>query len=260
MQKRHRIQFPKHEASNLNQDEAYFYLQEPHGDRKIRLHDYNEMYQVPGLYEQIYYDRLKCTSPSKVAAILEASVKQSDDSFTELRILDLGAGNGIMGEELKKRDVSRLVGIDIIPEAYEATVRDRPGLYDAYYTEDFTQLNDDTQQDIASWGLTCMVSVAALGFGDIPSKAFLEAFNIIDTKGWVAFNIKETFLDHTDHSGFSKLIRELIFSEYLDVYHIERYRHRLSIEGEPLFYFAIVGRKNADVSNDFLRSIEIDFS
>ena len=99
-----------------------------------------------------------------------------------------------------------------------------------------------------------LVTVAALGFGDIPIKAFIEAFNIITAEGWIAFNIKESFFDNSDESGFSKMIRELIFSEYLDVYHIERYRHRLSIDGEPLYYFAIVGRKNADVPTEFLES------
>jgi hypothetical protein len=61
-------------------------------------------------------------------------------------------------------------------------------------------------------------------------------------------------LDSSDETGYSKTIRELIFSEFLDIYHLERYRHRLSIEGEPLFYFAIAGRKNADIPEDFLKS------
>jgi len=254
MIKRHRIQFPKPEISNLNQDEVYFYIQEGDQKRKIRFHDYDKIYNVQGLYEQIFYDRLKCTSPEKVATILESSLKQSEDNLSELRILDFGAGNGMMGEALKKHGVSRLIGVDIIPEAYEATLRDRPELYDAYYVEDFTTLSEDKKEDIASWQCDCMVTVAALGFGDIPTKAFFEAFNIITTRGWIAFNIKETFFDTRDESGFSKLIRELIFSKYLDVYHIERYRHRLSIEGEPLYYFAIAGRKNADVPAEFLES------
>ena len=254
MLKRHRIQFPKPETSNLNQDESFFYLQGSGGQRKIRFHDYDEIYQVQGLYEQIFYDRLKCTSPTKVATILESAVNQSQDNFTELRVLDLGAGNGMMGEELKKRGLSRLIGVDIIPEAYEATIRDRPGLYDAYYVKDFTNLDEDTEEDIASWQCDCMVTVAALGFGDIPTRAFIKAYNIIRAQGWVAFNIKESFFDSTDESGFSKMIRELIFSKYLDIDHIERYRHRLSNEGEPLYYFAIVGRKNADVPAEFLES------
>lgn len=254
MAKRHRIQFPKGELPNINQDEAYFYLQGSDSKRKIRFHDYGEIYQVPGLYEQIFYDRLKCTSPNKVASILESAVKQYQNNFTELRILDLGAGNGMMGEELKKHGVSRLVGVDIIPEAYDAVIRDRPGIYDAYYVEDFTKLEKDKKEEIVSWQFDCMVTVAALGFGDIPPKAFLEAFNIIKSKAWVAFNIKDTFFDINDKSGFSKMIRELIFSKYLDVYYIERYRHRLSIEGEPLYYFAITGWKTSDVPEDFLES------
>ena len=257
MTKRHRIQFPKDELSALSQDEAYFYLQGSGGKRKIRFHDYDEIYQVPGLYEQIFYDRLKCTSPSKVASILVSAVKQYQDNFSELRILDLGTGNGMMGEELKKHGVSRLVGVDIIPEAYDATVRDRPGVYDAYYVEDFTNLENAKKEEIRSWQCDCMVTVAALGFGDIPAKAFLEAFNIIRSNSWVAFNIKETFFDMNDTSGFSKMIRQLIFSKYLDVYYIERYRHRLSIEGEPLYYFAIAGWKTSDAPDDFLESNSI---
>ncbi len=254
MPKRHRIQFPKSERSKLHQDETYFYLQGSGGQRKIRFHDYDEIFQVPGLYEQIFYDRLKCTSPVKVATILESAVRQSQDSFTELRVLDLGAGNGMMGEELKKHGVSRLVGVDIIPEAYEATIRDRPGLYDEYYVEDFTALDEERKEDIASWQCDTLVTVAALGFGDIPTDAFIEAFNIITTQGWVAFNIKETFFQKSDKTGFSSMIRELIFSEFIHIYHIERYRHRLSIEGEPLYYYAIAGRKNKDISQEFLES------
>ena len=240
---RHRLRFPKTESSALHQDEAYFYLLKQGRQHKIRFHDYNKIYRIPGLYEQIFYDRLKCNSPAKVATILASAVRQSQDQFTELRVLDLGAGNGMMGEELKKHGVSRLVGVDIIPEAYEATIRDRPGLYDAYYVEDFTNLQQDNREEIVSWQFDCMVSVAALGFGDIPTQAFMEALNAIVDDGWVAFNIKESFFDPDDQTGFSKMIRELIFSKHLDVYHIERYRHRLSIEGEPLYYYAIVGKK-----------------
>ena len=246
MNKRHRVQFPKNELSDTNQSESYFYLQGTSNNRKLLFHDYDEIYQIPGLYEQIFYDRLKCTSPTKVTAILESSIKQSPDNFTELRVLDLGA-------ELKKRGISRLIGVDIIPEAYEALIRDRPGVYDAYYVEDFCKLSKEKREEIESWQCDCMVTVAALGFGDIPTEAFVTAFNIIKNEGWIAFNIKDTFLDASDETGLSKLIRELIFSKYLDVYHIERYRHRLSIDGEPLHYFAVAGRKNAAISQEFLQ-------
>ena len=38
-----------------------------------------------------------------------------------------------------------------------------------------------------------MVTVAALGFGDIPTRAFIEAFNIIKAKGWIALLTSQDF-------------------------------------------------------------------
>jgi len=81
-----------------------------------------------------------------------------------------------------------------------------------------------------------MVTVAALGFCDIPTRVFIEAFNIIKEQVWIAFNVKETFLDKSDETGFSRMIQELIFSEYLDVYHMERYRHFIQ-DPERLVHF-----------------------
>ena len=256
MQKRYIIQFPRSDSQDLDQDEAFFYLKEPDGKkRRVLFHDYDEIFKNPGLYEQIFYERLKCQSPTKVTEILNSAVSQSQDNFSELRVLDLGAGNGIMGENLKKQGVARLVGVDVIPEARVAAERDRPGVYDAYYVADFCNLSDDQYEELSSWSFDCMTTVAALGYGDIPIKAFIEAFNITRSEGWVAFNIKETFLDNSDKTGFSNAIRELILSEYLDLYHLNRYRHRFSIEGEPLYYFAVAGRKNADIPPEFLESI-----
>ena len=256
--KRHRIQFPSTDVRELSQDEVYFYLLDKAGKKtKIRLHEYDRLYQIPGLYEQVVYERLKCQSPSTVSEVLKYALSQSDQRLNELRVLDLGAGNGIVGEELKKHGVSRLIGVDILPEAREATERDRPGVYDAYYVVDLCSLSADEREELASWSPECLISVAALGFGDIPPQAFLEAFNLIARQGWVAFNIKETFLDRSDDSGFSRLIRELISSEYLDLYHLQRYRHRFSLEGEPLYYFALGGKKNDHVSSTFIDELQL---
>jgi hypothetical protein len=37
-----------------------------------------------------------------------------------------------------------------------------------------------------------------------------------------------------------------MMSETLQVHHLERYGHRLSIGGAPLFYFVMVGRQRGD--------------
>jgi predicted TPR repeat methyltransferase len=244
--KRNRVQFPSTGTQRLEQDEVFFYLDEGDERRKIRFHDYDEIYRRPGLYEQIFYDRLKCQSPAKVASILQSAVLQSGQPSTTLRVLDLGAGNGIMGEELRRLGVARLVGADILPEAHEACLRDRPEVYDDYLVCDITDLDEETLDEVESWSLDCLTMVAALGFGDIPAVAFVNAFNLIEVGGWVAFNVRETFLDNRETTDFSRVVRELVFTDYLEIHHLERYRHRLSIDGEPIFYYAVAGQKTAD--------------
>ncbi len=255
---RYRLQFPLEQEHQLSQAEAYFHIIENGGREKILFHDYDRIYSKPGLYEQLFYDRLKCTSPQKVAELLQDSLSSEWLGCTELRVLDLGAGNGMMAERLRNLGVARIVGVDIIPEAREAAYRDRPTAYDDYLVADFINLAEEKRQLLAEWRFDCLASVAALGFGDIPPKAFMTALQLIRTNGWVAFNIKETFLDHSDTSGFSRFIRELIFSEFLDVYQLERYTHRLSMEGVPLKYYAMVGRINSQVPADFLKSLQIE--
>lgn len=258
MMNRHRIQFPPLDAAQKAQNEVYFQLIE--GDRALRMrfHDYDQIYQRPGLYEQLFYDRLKCTSPAKVASILEESLDSVREHMSELRVLDLGAGNGIMGEELKRSGIARLVGADIIPEARAAAFRDRPDVYDEYFVEDFTDLSPDVERQLLEWQFDCLTCVAALGFGDIPPKAFFGAVKKIRPDGWLAFNIKEGFLDESDQTGFSKLIRNLIFSKYLRVHHLELYPHRLSMEGTQLFYYALVGRLTNPIPDDFLEAHAIN--
>jgi SAM-dependent methyltransferase len=252
---RYRVEFPPPSEESPDQNEAYFYLADGEDRSKVRFHDYAEIYRRRGLYEQLFYDRLKCKSPSKVAEVLNQAVTKAQESPSELRVLDLGAGNGMVGEVLAARGVSRLVGVDIIEAAKEATIRDRPGIYDHYYVTDFCALEEYERVELETWSFNCLVSVAALGFGDIPPKAVAEAMDLIQVGGWIAFNIKDSFLDASDSSGFSSMVRQLIFSEYLDLHHLERYQHRLSIDGTPLNYFAIVGRKVADELPDSVREL-----
>lgn len=240
---RYPIRLPASEPHTTDQDEAWFVLDRPEGEQRIRFHDYGDIYAYPGLYEQLFYDRLKCQSPHVVAAHLKRAVEGAGCSFSELRCLDLGAGNGMMGEELQRMGIARIVGADVLAAARDAAERDRPGVYDAYHVADVTAPEPPLVDELKSWRLNCLTTVAALGFGDIPPQAFSNALGLIDEGGWVAFNIKERFMRGADTTGFSRLIRELLFGDALELHHIERYRHRISIDGRPLYYYAVVARK-----------------
>jgi SAM-dependent methyltransferase len=250
------IKLPATEPHQLSQDEAFFYLIENGKEIKLRFHDYNDMYKRPGLYEQLYYQRLKCNSPKKVVDILSKVLRDNRVEMTELRVLDLGAGNGMFGEQLHTLGVARVIGVDICENAHIACERDRPGVYDAYYVRDLCNPDFATQQEIASWQVDCLSCVAALGFGDIPAKAFANAFNMIAPSGWIAFNIKESFLLESDTSGFSRLVKSLLVSDALELHHLERYRHRISIDGRSLFYYALVGRKEFDIPETIIANLD----
>lgn len=215
--------------------------------RRIGFHDYDELFSIPGLYEKVIYDILECSSPPVVADLLAKAMHDAGENMNDLRVLDLGAGNGIVGELLADRGADYLVGVDIIKEAKLATRRDRPNVYESYHVVDLTDLDDAEQRTLEACKFNCMVCVAALGFGDIPVKAFTTAFNLVEDGGWIAFNIKEEFLGRQDASGFSDLIKKAMDDGTLDVQGKQRYQHRLATDREPIYYVALAGRKRRDI-------------
>ncbi|MDM8536778.1 methyltransferase [Desulfobacterales bacterium HSG17] len=247
-----KVSVPKDKCSQ--QGEEIFIVNYKGEERHIRAHDYHEIYAIPDLYEYLFYDNYKCCSPDVVCSLLDKTVSKSGAKTSGLTVLDVGAGNGMVGEKLNDIGVNSVLGIDIIEEAAEAAERDRPGIYEDYYIEDLTQLPKSIHQEIENHNPNCMTIVAALGFDDIPPLAFANAFNMISNPGWIAFNIKDEFCCTEDCSGFSKLIENMTESNILDVKVKERYQHRLCQDGTPLNYFAIVGQKKEDLTEDMLSS------
>ena len=221
--------------------------------RQIRFHDYDELYSVPGLYEKVIYDILRCDSPHVVRNLLESELSDAEVPADELRVLDLGAGNGMVGEELAEMGAKFIVGVDIIEEAAEATERDRPDDYDNYHVVDMTALNDGQRCELAGYRFNTLTCVAALGFGDIPTRAFAAAYNLIRPGGWIAFNIKEGFLTNGHRAGFAGLIRTMLDDGTLELRQRRRYQHRLTTDRQPIHYVAMVGIKRRDVPEQMLR-------
>jgi SAM-dependent methyltransferase len=213
---------------------------------RVRFHDYGRIFDIPGLYERIFYDILDCNSPRRVVGLLDEVIEDHEQDEEALRVLDVGAGNGIVGEELSALDPECIVGLDILEEAQKAARRDRPEVYDAYVVTDLTELSAETAGSLQRADFNCLVSVATLGFNDIPPQAFAAAADFVDTPGWLAFNLKEDFLQERS-GGFGRLIRRLQETEIIRIEAYRRYRHRLSISGEPLHYVAMVARKLSEI-------------
>jgi predicted TPR repeat methyltransferase len=228
------------------QDEEWFEVAIDGRRRRIRFHDYGAIFAIPGLYEQLFYEILQCSSPETVVGLLEGELDRADVDPSSLTALDLGAGNGMVGEELQKIGVPTLVGVDLLTEAAEATARDRPDVYDDYVVADLTQLKGEKRDRLSRHPFNCLVSVAALGFGDIPPAALATAYDLIEPGGWIALTIKEDFLRREDRSGFERLIGQMLDEKMLELRTQTRYRHRLSSNGDELHYIALIANKTDD--------------
>ena len=248
------IEFPNKDE-NLDQDEEFCILDDGTCKKKIRFHDYGDIYKVEGLYEHLFYDVLKCDSPTKVCSKLIETLDETDLIPEELRVLDVGAGNGMVGEELKELGAAKVFGVDIIPEAKKAQLRDRPDTYEDYKVQDLTDMNKDVINELLAHKLNCMTTVAALGFGDIPPNAFSEGFNLIEDGGVIAFNIRDKFIEESASSGFSELIESIVNEDILDIKIKEKYRHRLDIEGNSIYYYVLAGVKTDDIPDELVAQV-----
>ena len=239
-------------ASAPSQDEEWCEVFEEGAWKQIRFHDYASIYARPGLYEHLFYRLLGCNSPVRVATMLAEVRRETVPSGRHLRVLDLGAGNGMMGAELRRIGAKEVVALDILPAARAAASRDRPDVYDDYLVVDLCQPDARTCARIEGLAPNCLVSVAAMGFGDLPARAFYNALRFLPKGSLLAFTIKSDFLHSRYPYGYAELIRRMLAGNVIDLEAMRRYRHRRSLTGTPLYYTAIVATKLSDVPEGML--------
>ena len=104
-------------------------------------------------------------------------------------MLDFGAGVGLVGEILVRKGVRSIVGLDITAEAAVAAQRDYPGIYAKYYVEDVRSLTAAVRKELEDRRFNCLICVGSLACGHVSADVFIQAYNLIDTGGWIAFNI-----------------------------------------------------------------------
>lgn len=238
----YQVRFPQRDERGVLQDEEWCeVIQNGHIER-IRFHNYADIFRRPGLYEYLFDDELKCYSPATTTRLLAGEITRLDAA--PLRVLDVGAGNGMVGMELRKIGAKYLVGCDILPEAAAAAERDRPGVYDDYVVGDLTALSDSDEQRLRDGNFNALSLVSSLGFGDIPTLAFHVAFNLVADGGLIVFNLMKDFVGDDDQSGFALLIRAAVAEKRMEMVARHEYIHRLSVTGEPLNYVAFVAVKH----------------
>lgn len=233
---------------NLPINEEYVFITENGRERRLKLHDYAEVYRIPGLYNYLALEKLAYRSPQVMATLLIENLKNSGESVEELKLLELGAGSGLFGQAVAKLGATSIIGIDIVPEAAEATRRDAPGVYENYFVEDLTQLSKSTRDLLNEKKLNGFICCSALSEGHIPVKAFATGMNLIKDRGWVLFNVAKTSYECQENCPeFVNFYRQAVEKDYLKIHNTQPYLHRRFLNGQPLEYVAILAKKQTDI-------------
>jgi hypothetical protein len=208
---------------------------------ELRLHDYERLYALPGVYEQIVSERLACRSPAEVAAMLATAVEDIGWDRGRVRVIDIAAGNGISGQALAAAGLHPVLGTDIVPAARAAALRDRPGLYDEYLTLDLLALSDADEALIRELHANALCCVAPVGEHAVPAPALAAAAALLEDDALVVY------LHDVDIAGADpvtlELWRDLLGPDSrADELVRRRYVHRQTANGAPYEMEAVVWR------------------
>ncbi|MFJ1602216.1 hypothetical protein ACIOHS_02395 [Streptomyces sp. NPDC088253] len=207
----------------------------------VHLHEYTRIYAVPGLYEHVVQERLQCRSPEVAAAGFLRAAALLGVEPGSMTILDVGAGTGLVGELVRRGGVAQVVGVDSLPAARVASLRDRPGVYADYVVGDFLR-DDALREALRPYALGGLVSAGAFGGTHATPQALENALAVLPPGAPVAFTIDERWMDESDPDGFGAAVERLVASGGLAVRERTRFQHRVTTTGEPIFYQLVVGQ------------------
>lgn len=234
-------------VQNLVIQEEFFYVKQNGQERKVRLHDYPELYGTPHLYETLYGE-LEEKSHIVLPSLLQEQVTQCGKKMEDLTLLEIGAGSGAMGNVLSQLGVSSVVGIDIVPEAAIAAEREYPGVYENYHIEDLANLQETTRQALLEKRFTCILCGTALGFNHITAPVWGAAFNMLEPNSWVAFNVQQQRWESQGEDAFATYHPWVQDESIFKITQVHKYQHRFYLDGRPLYYYAVLGRKMGNIS------------
>jgi predicted TPR repeat methyltransferase len=207
----------------------------------VHLHDYPRIYAVPGLYEYVVQEVLRCRSPQvAVGGFLRALTRLGIEP-SSMTVLDVGSGTGLVGELVRGGGVARIVGIDSLAEGRMACIRDRPGIYTDYLIGDLSSRSGTLPAQLRGYGLGGLISAGAFGGTHAPPAALINALSVLPPGAPVAITIDERWMDNSDPDGFGAAIEQLTERGDLALMERKRFQHRITTTGEPIFYDLIVG-------------------
>jgi hypothetical protein len=219
----------------------YIALRNDDGSEEIvHLHDYSRLYGVPGLYEHIVQELLGCRSPQVAAEALARALKRLALDPAHVRLLDLGAGTGLVGELARGLGIATVVGLDALAPAREACLRDRPDVYSDYAIGDLAAPAPELLAQLRRYRPDGLVAAGAFGGTHAPAQALVSALALLPAGAPVVFTIDERWMRTDGPGGFRTPVARLLESGELQLLERSHFRHRVTTSGEPVYYELLV--------------------
>ncbi|HUA44656.1 MAG TPA: hypothetical protein VMA77_05480 [Solirubrobacteraceae bacterium] len=212
----------------------------------VHLHDYERVYSEPGLYEHIVQELLGCRSPQVAADAFADALTELALDPSEVVLLDLGAGTGVVGELVSAVGISTIVGVDALDAARTACLRDRPGTYADYLTGDLASPAPKLLKALAGHRPTALISAGALGGTHGSGATLVNALALLPAGSPVVFTIDERWMQTDRPGGFRTVMSDLVESRQFRLLSRMRFQHRVSTSGEPIYYELIVAVTGSD--------------
>ena len=207
----------------------------------VHLHDYDRIYSISGLYERVVQGLLGCTSPQVVADALVRTLQRCRLDPARIRLLDLGAGTGLVAELVEQHGVTDVIGLDALESARRASQRDRPGLYRDYVVADLTHPSERLIADLTALRPNALAAAGAFGGTHVPADALRATLGLLPSGAPVVFTIDQRWTSSDGPGAFRTPLAELISSGALVVLERSRFQHRVSTSGEPVIYELFAG-------------------
>jgi hypothetical protein len=208
----------------------------------VKFNNLARIYEIPGLYDRLLSEALHCRPSILICRELMERVATEAGAPDDLRVLDVGAGNGPVAEQLRLAGVRTIEGADCLPEARMAADRDRPGSYSRYYVEELERLSEERRIELHGYSFNCMTCITRLPGTCVSAMAFAAALSLLQDEAWVAFNLKEGPARSAEYSELTRFVETACREGILKVISQQRYQHRSTTTGKPVYYTAFIAK------------------
>lgn len=200
--------------------------------RRIGFHDYTRLYDEPGLYDHVFVELLGMSTAPQVVGLYASALRSLSRDPADERVLDLGAGSGIGGVELRNLRVGEIVAVDREPAAARAAARDRPSVYDDYVVGEVPEAIERLRPRAPFTALLAVASVGADALGPAQLAQLIDA--LLTPNALVAFAVSEAL--------YPALVDDLAGRVGMDVVRAVNYVHRRQTDGRDHRATVVVGQ------------------